>query len=345
MEYQKKYWIKYAFRSFENKKRRKPIKIHIVNDKVDVIAKKEKRVLTAPSIMDLKGHYDETVTFFNELRALCPNQVAPFKIDFTNIKTISPAAALIFTAEIDRLIKTRLWKKRSLSVKDFKKWDISVRLQLRDMGMFELLKTQKIPIKFWKKENHTDEIFLKFQSGNMALGGDVRLLKQLISKLTVLPKDKQLQAGLTEAMTNSIHHAYPEDYLMGNLIKDKLWWMSASVNLKSRFLTVMFYDEGVGIPKTLPKTFPEAIKSITGIIKDGDIIKAATAVKRTSTKQPNRGRGLKEIKNYIDSLEKERASLEIYSLKGYYKYQNKNEYILNNERKIEGTFIQWRIPI
>ena len=87
--YQKKYWIKYAFRSFENKKRRKPIKIHIVNDKVDVIAKKEKRVLTAPSIMDLKGHYDETVTFFNELRALCPNQVAPFKIDFTNIKTIS----------------------------------------------------------------------------------------------------------------------------------------------------------------------------------------------------------------------------------------------------------------
>ncbi|MGD9637937.1 MAG: hypothetical protein AB7U85_02625 [Alphaproteobacteria bacterium] len=293
-EKQKRYWVEYAKRSFCNRVKRKYKYITLKA----ITERTQNRVLVAPTNMNLQENYEETATFFNKLRKLCTDRTSPFKIDFTKIQNISPAAALIFTAEIDRIKKTRLFKKFNLSVLDFESWNENVKLQLRDMGMFEILDVKNVPQNFNNIENKTDEIFLKFQSGYMASGEDVTKLKKLISELTYFPEGQQLQAGLTEAMTNSIHHAYPIEYLQNNMIKEKLWWMSASINLRNKILTVMFYDEGVGIPKTLPKTWPELFKSIAGFTGDAEIIQAATRTKRTSTKKTNRGRGLLDIKNY-----------------------------------------------
>ena len=211
--------------------------------------------------------------------------------------------------------------------------------------MFNLLEIKNLPPNFNEIPSNFPEKFLKFQSGDQAIGEDANKLNILISALTTLPKQSNLQIGLTEAMTNSINHAYPDEYMEKKDFSKKMWYMSASVNTTANILTVMFYDEGIGIPESLPKTWPEAIKSALWIINKGDIIKAATQVSRTSTNEKTRGKGLKDIKNYIDAVGEENSYLEIYSLKGYYRYQTLKEKTSENKNPIEGTLIQWKVPI
>ncbi|MGD9637933.1 MAG: hypothetical protein AB7U85_02605 [Alphaproteobacteria bacterium] len=51
------------------------------------------------------------------------------------------------------------------------------------------------------------------------------------------------------------------------------------------------------------------------------------------------------MKNYINKVNKLGAELQIYSLKGQYVYKNKGEFVKNNEKEINGTYIQWQVPI
>lgn len=337
----KQYLIKCAKKSFKHnlKRKYKTCPENIFNGK----KRGKPHILSAPINMDLENNYEETVCFFNKLRRLSPLKQR-FIIDFKPIKTISPSAALIFTAEIDR-IRHLFFKNKRMSVMDFHKWDETIKLQLRDIGMFNLLEIKNLPPNFNEIPSNFPEKFLKFQSGDQAIGEDANKLNILISALTTLPKQSNLQIGLTEAMTNSINHAYPDEYMEKKDFSKKMWYMSASVNTTANILTVMFYDEGIGIPESLPKTWPEAIKSALWIINKGDIIKAATQVSRTSTNEKTRGKGLKDIKNYIDAVGEENSYLEIYSLKGYYRYQTLKEKTSENKNPIEGTLIQWKVPI
>ena len=146
-------------------------------------------------------------------------------------------------------------------------------------------------------------------------------------------------------MTISVQHAYPDDFVEESTLKDKLWWMSASINVRTKMLTIMFYDEGIGIPKSLPRTYPEIFRSLGGLLNDdAQLIQAATKIKRSSTNKKNRGRGLKDIKDYVKSVNN--GMLKILSQRGEYAYfSNEKEYIKNRNIPLCGTLIQWKVPI
>lgn len=138
---------------------------------------------------------------------------------------------------------------------------------------------------------------------------------------------------------------YPDDFVEESTLKDKLWWMSASINVRTKMLTIMFYDEGIGIPKSLPRTYPEIFRSLGGLLNDdAQLIQAATKIKRSSTNKKNRGRGLKDIKDYVKSVNN--GMLKILSQRGEYAYfSNEKEYIKNRNIPLCGTLIQWKVPI
>ncbi|MBR1604854.1 MAG: hypothetical protein IJ660_01960 [Alphaproteobacteria bacterium] len=301
--------------------------------------------IKTPENMNLNENYDETVKFFNKLRSACEETKKRFIIDFKPLKKISPAAALAFTAEIDRIKRIKCF--RRMRVIDFKKWDRNIRLQLRDMGMFELLNVSNLPAKFNYEKNDSEDFYIPFQAGDIASGEDALKLGTLLSALIQgsVPSPRALQKGLTEAMTNSINHAYPEDYLSNNLLKKRLWWMSASLNIKNKMLTIMFYDEGIGIPNSLPRTHTEYFKSFGGLLNDdAQRIQAATQLSRTSTKQKTRGKGLKDIKDYITSNIE--GMLKIFSYRGEYMYLSEGtESVKNREESLKGTLIQWKVRL
>ncbi len=323
----KRYLLRKQRYSFHKKKRRK----YLIE------------VISTPNIMNLSECYNATITFFNKLRQICEITKKRFTIDFKPLNKISPAAALIFTAEIDRIKHIKCFKR--MRVIDFKKWNKNISLQLRDMGMFDLLNVNNLPSSFLYEKNDTNEYYIRFQSGDIASGKDALLLQELLTNLIAvsIPNPKGLQKGLTEAMTNSINHAYPEEFIAQNLLKKKMWWMSASLNVKTRIMSIMFYDEGIGIPKSLPKTYPEYFKSLGGLLNDdAQMIQAATRIKRTSTKQKTRGKGLKDIKDYI--TESNKGLLKIMSYRGEYNYKSDGlESIKNRNIALKGTLIQWEV--
>lgn len=61
--------------------------------------------IKVPEIMDLNENFESTVSFFLKLRDICDDDKKRFFLDFKQLKHISPAAALAFTAEIDRVRK------------------------------------------------------------------------------------------------------------------------------------------------------------------------------------------------------------------------------------------------
>ena len=305
------------------------------------------RKITVPVFMNLEKSYDETVQFFNELRKISENRLCDFNIDFKPLKDISSSAALIFTSEMDRICRIRgRYKLRAL---DYDMWDQSVRAKLFDMGMYNLLKVKDIPNNLLEERDSSDEIFLRFQSGDQVDPDDAIKLRGIIKTIAgLVPNTKKLQQGLTEAMDNSLYHAYPDDYQENNELKKKLWWMSAAFNEAQGTLTVIFFDQGIGIPESLPRNFKEYIGSFfTLLADDATKLEAAMEIGRSRTKKSHRGNGLGDIKEYISSLND--GYLKIISGCGKLIYQKVsalgNQKVYPLKEKLQGTLIEWRVKI
>ena len=298
--------------------------------------------LMAPVRLDLGNK--ETQVFLNSVRECADDPFCSLKIDFTNIDYISPGCALVFTSELDRLRKIR-GKNNKLHVVDFNNWKEEIKYLLYDMGMFDLLNIQNIPVDFGKDRKATDMIFLKFMSGNLVNPDDVLVFRDTLSNIIdVLPNKKKLKIALDEAMDNVLSHGYPDEFIKDNPLKQKMWWMSASVNRQTNTLNVMFFDQGIGIPKSLPKTRPNLLTKILGM-SDSAKIREATYAGISQTNLKNRGNGLPQIIEYVTSLDKE-AFVRILSDKGEYIKGNSTSEKLNDKQYgINGTLIEWQVKL
>lgn len=298
--------------------------------------------------MNLSRNYDETIALIWSLRGMSRAGLRiPTIIDFKPIRKISPAAALLLAAELDRW--NQLNKQRKLKAVDVHRWDPGVRKLLKQMGFFELLGVSESALKCEiPAAAHGDPQFLPFYAGEGSGGDAAEELRGLIEALAgKISARYALYDGLVEGMTNVQHHAYPNDRRI------RRWWISASVNPEDEKLTVLCLDHGVGIPNTLPKKNGEELRSyirlVGDILKDdARMIKAAVELRRTSTRKRNRGHGLtRDIRRLISSS-RSGGRLRIYSGNGMYCYEKsaggaEAVRLSNLARPIGGTFIEWVI--
>jgi hypothetical protein len=112
----------------------------------------------------------------------------------------------------------------------------------------------------------------------------------------------------------------------------------------------MLYDQGVGIPSTLPKNYSmEMINSALSLLKiiqpqDGEMIQAAMQIGRSRTRLVHRGKGLADLRGFVERAGS--GSLRILSGKGYYEYfADGREKVQNMGASLGGTLIQWRVPL
>ena len=303
------------------------------------------RRIQAPESINLSENYRETVEFLNDVRTCASIGRGRLFVDFTTIKNITPAGALLLVAEFDRWRTLNSLKR--LEPLELDKWDPVVKNRLVEMGFFELLRSSSHS-KIVDEDQRDEERYLPFISGAGAEGEKARQLRVEIEKLGPKLRDRHsLFEGLTEAMTNVEHHAYHPG---ANL---KRWWMSASVDATGQRLRVMFVDHGLGIPNTLPPDLVEAAMAAMAIgpfehlfKSDAKLIKAAVSLRRSQTGKLNRGWGLKrDIRGYIERHEAV-GSLRIVSGRGQYRYMKET----GRKAKIttralpipfNGTFIEW----
>lgn len=304
--------------------------------------------LTAPVVLDLDE--EETLRFFEKIRQVANDKRQSIKVDFKHLKSISPSCALVLASEMHRFLMIRN-NKTKFRVFDFDKWDHNIKILFRDMGMFDLLKVNNIASTFLAEASLSQGTrYIPFITNNNVYGPDAVSLRQQLTNLIrqEVPDHTKLQNGLIEAMTNVVHHAYPVDFQSKSKLKEQPWWMTASFDSNNNRLNIIFFDHGLGIPKSLPKTNVEYVKSLLALIdNDAEMIRAATQIGRTSTKARHRGKGLPQIIEY--GQYSEGSTVAIRSNKGVYILTKKDGHqadkVYNVPKALQGSLIEWQINL
>ena len=252
-------------------------------------------------------------------------------------------ATLLLTAELDR-IKRIL--NEDLYVKISWSSDPIVNQVLEQVGVVELCSQQADA----PKESSFDESVRHWRYATGLKMSDVagRALDRFEGRIT----DK-LQSGLwkgvSEALVNSVEHAYLAPREPGQTQVDETrWWMFSQE--RDGELTVVVCDLGIGIPRSLPIRWGmEQLQDLLtrfGIHKpDLAAVRGALVLGETRTGRDNRGRGLPQI--WWELRELGASGILILSNKAYLLWDGRKEREISYEfdQSIGGTIIAWTIPI
>jgi len=317
--------------------------------------------ISPPADFSFSRNYDATVQCLDRLRRAV-FEPAPdggrsrIFLDLSTIERVSVAGALVLAAEIHR------WRHhhgRGLRAANIKEWHPAVRRLLAGLGFFDLL---GVPVpRRMERERPRDEVTVLRMISSTEL--DQELLQALLENLgriaKILDQDPSVYGALVEAAYNAKLHAYPPDreFVFPPVLKG--WWATASWNPKEGVVKFLVYDQGVGIPDTLPKwaaweriraNLAEGLGDIglgdigSTILKNAsNLIAAAIEMDRTSL-QGGHGKGLQDVIRPVTSTPG--ASVRILSGTGSVLYHHDGSLAKKDEKlHIGGTLIEWRIPV
>lgn len=262
-------------------------------------------------------------------------------LNFKRTRRMLPSGTLIFLAVIDRLRKQ--YSKNPFTC-DYPK-DRVVEQVMQHVGILDILGK--------KSRLSTSEFGDSVRPWRFATGVIVEGPKfdQLISNWEgqlAESLSQGLYVGVTEAMTNCVQHAYPQQ---AGQNQARRWWMFSSE--MDSHLFVAFCDLGVGIPVSLsnPQNWDGGIVSAilsalgTRASTDSGLIRASLELRKSSTNLSHRGKGLPQI---LRVVKRDKAGiLHIYSNHGMVTYDASSDAFKTVDFRgtIGGTLIVWRIPL
>lgn len=315
-------------------------------------------VLKLPDYMNFSDNYEDSIKYIHAIRRLSQGDRSPTRhayrlasVNFDSLIKISSSAALVLTAELSRWddsIRKRLKP-------NTKRWDVDIVEQFCELGFFELFGRSHVENRKCSSLDGSLR-FVKYIKGRCGDSAKIRVLRESIEDIIEKEKIEKwsiLRGGLDEAITNVSHHAYP-----GSSVKDsdKNWYLTGSYNKHNQELKVVFYDQGVGIPGSLPSSeFMEKIYSkiaswnipVAERKNDELLLKAAVEMDRTSTGLSDRGKGLQDLLEFI--RQRRNGYLSIMSGKALYKYSMSNGSEDSRTerfyREVQGTLIVWSVNL
>lgn len=305
--------------------------------------------LFLPRDSDLHGNSENFLKFINEIRNIVYHNKRRCMIRFDNCDSISDEAAIVLAAEVQRLEQFCYGGgKRPITGNYPSNQAIFSKLSL--LGFFEHLKIHA-PIRSLSQTQK----YIQIKSGIRVKASLIEALYNLVFENKFLLKAqirKDLYRGLSEAMQNVANHAYED--LPGHQFSVPVirgtWWMSCFRDDHERTFGAYFYDQGVGIPATVPfrhgTWLADAIAKLGIGNADADMIQAAMEIGRSKTNLSNRGKGMLDLKRILDD---NLGELRITSGLGRYRISNlgdgPKEELSTSTVKLNGTLISWKIQL
>lgn len=305
-------------------------------------------VIELPDNLDFSKNNMQTLVVFEKFRQISLLQDKPIFLDFDKLKGISPAASIVLIAEI-----YRSWKTRNKKIVGKNLRTCLLRQQFQEMGFYDLLEIREIKTGKKLRQISANKKYIKFATDiedNGQIAENIRSTIYDYDKFSLSEEmKKNLYSGLLECMSNVSQHAYDEKF--AKYIKfpynDRRWWASGYVDTRNKEVMIQFYDQGAGIPNTLPSKLMEKAIGFISLSPDNYFIKLATEIKQSSTKEDHRGKGLPQIIDVIKTCGN--GELRIISNKGdctirHNHNTQETEYLLNENRlSLAGTLVQWKI--
>lgn len=320
--------------------------------------------LTPPAILSFSKNPKETLEFLQTFRSyvLKKNVLSNrrgksyvhgprFVVDFTAIREISIPFSVVLAAEFQR---AQILRNTRLTLQKIKHWQPRVRQIFAELGIFDLLKikkSEKIIHKF--ESDPVDNISTtKLVSGLRADGKQIdELQSNFQNDIKFFTKRPILFDGLSEAVENAMAHAYPDDFKSVHPFAGHRWWGVSCLDLTTDTLRFFVFDQGAGIPFTLPKQgFSEELRALIGEfapgfgVSDSKMLRAALEIGRTRTGESNRGLGLHRMSEVVTASPE--SYLRILSGHGDIVYAaDKVQSERNYSLPLGGTLIEWSIPV
>lgn len=310
-------------------------------------APKRNRVpLKLPKILSLRDNYAETVQLITDIRHNVLQEYRPVDLFFNEVEHLEPAALTVLTAEIFRCRQLRRLGGKPL-LSGYYPRNAQIYRQLREIGFFRLLEIvdNHVPE---EDEEHSGKYVLPFFTDAIVTADRSALFIDLLSDLiqgAVEMDDRSkryLQGAIIEAMKNAGEHAYklrPSLPALGHR-----WWLTGAVDKESREVSILLFDQGVGIPATLQPDLLDVIESLSRAQgfqpRDSLMIEVATRPGNTSTYQAGRGKGFKTMRKFVDDCDD--GDLFVYSNHGHYIYARSGTARGDEPLSLGGTLIQWR---
>lgn len=254
------------------------------------------------------------------------------RLDFRKVRFLHPCGTLVFLANFDHWVDLNPGRLTATYPEDEVVEQLLQHVQvMRRLGLQERKEVTHERVKFWH-----------FKSGATANAASYKDLAVTVRDNIAHPQSALFADCLNEAVANSVGHAYDFEKRELPPRSHRKWWLLSSMRDDQVFVSV--YDLGVSIPSSLRRK-PEWTEYLRiRPLKDRRLISLAIASNRTSTKLPQRGKGLPEMLEFSQQLRT--GALSIASGHGAYKYDantgTSSHYSL--DCPIQGTLVLWQIP-
>lgn len=296
-----------------------------VNPKKDVPDNSAGATLIAcPAVLDFESAPCESTEFFDELERTLTKAKVGVVVDHRPLANLSPAAALVLIAYLFRIHRRR----PNLPLFVY----IPTRAEPRDLlgliGYYDYFK--KVA---WNRPQSAQRHYLAHKRGELVMP---EYAKELCAHLQTHGKlsTQKFYAALVEGMANATEWGYGE--------KEsgyRSWWLLGYRDEITKEMAYSFYDQGVGIPKSIRTRF---FDMLPGLRPSGsELIEIAVREGRYSrTKNKGRGSGLPTLLSFVE--EGTDGQLLIFSNESRCVFKHgdktrKDEYNIG----LRGTLISW----
>lgn len=295
------------------------------------------KTIDAPESLDILDNEsrNKTLTFIEKIHKALNDKFHHIRLDFEDTEAMYGPATLLLRAELHR-IRER-YPKRSVKCSYAK--NQSVNLALSQLNVLSACGQSS---RGTPNEDQT-ELFRSWRSES-GKGSDGQKCDPILDEYELYlhgTLSQELYDGLTEAMTNTRHHAYPNR--RSEEAEYTEWWIFSQE--LSDHLLINICDLGIGIPKSLPSQRPQLWKKLLLLSEaplDSEIIQCTIDNKISSTGEDYRGKGLTQLASVADSLPQ--TGFMIFSGKGLYAKKNNEVTVKDYEQPINGTIAVWRLP-
>lgn len=307
------------------------------------------RIKAPPRFNLIRGDAVQVVKFLRAIATAVLRKNIAVTIDFRSTESFYPAGTILLFAEISRIVGLSPLPK-PISIRD------PVRRRprevLKQIGIHALTgdRSDVVPeredVVFWKAIQGKD------QSGD-TLGPILEYVADRVNK----DHARQVEVagiwrGLSEAVANTVEHAYAEDRGDGfPVFGEAKWWMFTQI--RGANFSAAVCDLGCGYRASTRRTIPEEIRArlealFFGVNQDSAAIKIAMEYGRTSTDKANRGKGSRDALSVLNNHG--RGELHILSKAGGVRYELGVDGKLREESypvdiDIKGTIIWWNLPL
>ncbi len=338
-----KYRIKLLLEKYLRRKNR------IALNKRKKILVKTKKItnpnIIIPNDISFATNWESFVEILNDIQYTIGHRFiknrSPLSIDHSLMSKVTPSSILVLASTIEKSQKLAGIKLKGN--KSYLPQNETVRYLLNEIDYWKYFNVSKLKTNFMQNRFTFFKILDSYQVDNTKIGKMIEFFEKQVG----FNNDAKslLNTALCEASANTVEHGYNNS----NINKDTdRWWLTASIDKQEGTISFVFYDQGMGIFKSLEHHKNSQVKKLynraSNLIKDkphAKILQHMLSNNASKHNTINRGYGMQTFKNFIDKADN--GLLFIASENASYEYPKDS--LKEYSNSLSGTLIVWKIQV